>query len=118
MIIRESKWRKRKLQQVARYTELRQQISKIIHPSGNINMWFKIFHVYVKVSYVVCGLGSSVGIVTDYGLDGQRSNPGKDEIFCLSGPALGFTQPPVKWVRGLSWGWSAAGACCWPLTPL
>jgi len=25
--------------------------------------------------------GSSVGIATDYGLDGPRSNPGRDEIF-------------------------------------
>jgi len=25
--------------------------------------------------------GSSVGIVTDYGLDGPASNPGGDEIF-------------------------------------
>ena len=28
-----------------------------------------------------CGPGSSVGIATDYGLDGPRSNPGGDEIF-------------------------------------
>jgi hypothetical protein len=27
------------------------------------------------------GPGSSVGIATDYGLDGPRSNPGGDEIF-------------------------------------
>jgi len=31
-------------------------------------------------------------------------NPCGDEIFCLSRPALGPTQPPVHWVRGLSWG--------------
>ena len=36
-----------------------------------------------------CGTGSSVGITTDYGLDGPGSNPG---------PALGPIQPPVKWV--------------------
>ena len=28
-----------------------------------------------------CGPGSSVGIATDYGLDGPGSNPGGDEIF-------------------------------------
>ena len=29
----------------------------------------------------ISGLGSSVGIATDYGLDGPESNPGGDEIF-------------------------------------
>jgi len=32
--------------------------------------------------------GSSVGIATDYGLDGPGSNPGGDEIFRPSRPAL------------------------------
>jgi len=50
------------------------------------------------------GPGSSVGIATDYGLDGPVSNPGGDEIFRPSRPALGSTQPPVKWVQGLSQG--------------
>jgi len=63
------------------------------------------------------GPGSSVGIATDYGLDGLGSNPGWDEIFRPSTPALGPTQPPVKWVPDLSRGQSAAGACCFPLTP-
>ena len=50
------------------------------------------------------GPGSPVGIATDYGLDSPGSNPGGDEIFRPSIPALGHTQPPVKWVRGVSRG--------------
>ena len=48
--------------------------------------------------------GYSVGIATDYGLDGPGSNPGGDEIFRPSRPALRPIQPPVKWVPGLSRG--------------
>ena len=50
------------------------------------------------------GPGNSVGIATDYGLDGPVSNPGGDEIFRQFRPTLGPTQPPVKWVPGLSRG--------------
>ena len=47
----------------------------------------------VCVCVCVFGPGSSVGIATDYGLDGQGSNPSEDEIFRPSRPALGPTQP-------------------------
>jgi len=50
------------------------------------------------------GPGSSVGIATDYGVDGPESIPGGNEIFHPSRPVLGPTQPPVKWVLGFSQG--------------
>jgi len=47
------------------------------------------------------GPDSSIGIETDYGLDDPGSNPGGDEIFRPSRPALWLTQPHVKLVPGL-----------------
>ena len=53
----------------------------------------------------IFGPGSSVGIATDYDMDGIESNPSAEEIFHPSRLVLGHTQPPVKWVLGFYWGY-------------
>ena len=63
------------------------------------------------------GPGSSVSIVTDYGLDNPGLNPGGDEIFFPSIPTLGPTQPPVKWVPCLFWGYRRPGHRADPPNP-
>ena len=60
--------------------------------------------VHTLSTCIIRGPGSSVGIATDHGLDGPGSNPGGNEIFRPSRPALGPTQPPVKWLPDLSRG--------------
>jgi hypothetical protein len=49
--------------------------------------------------------GSSVSIVSDYGLDDRDSIPdrGRGFFFFVSAsrPALGPTQPPIQWVPGV-----------------
>jgi len=60
--------------------------------------------ILLQIYLQVCGPGNSVGIATDYVLDGPGSNPGGEEIFPPSRPALGHTRPPAKLVPGLSRG--------------
>jgi hypothetical protein len=60
---------------------------------------------FMDVESVLRGSGSVVGIATAYGLDGPgiESRWGRD-FWHLSIPAPRPTQPPVKWVPGLSRG--------------
>ena len=52
--------------------------------------------VCVCVGVYVCGPGSSVGIATDYGLNGPGSNPRGDEIFHPSRPGPGALPASCK----------------------
>jgi hypothetical protein len=56
------------------------------------------------------GPDNSVGIATDYGLDGLGiESPWGRDFPHLSRPALGPKQPPLQLEPGLSWGQIAAG---------
>ena len=47
-----------------------------------MNLYIYIYiYIYTHTYIRVYGPGSSVGIATDYILDGPGSNPGEDEIF-------------------------------------
>ena len=59
---------------------------------------------FLPLPHILSGPGSSVGIASELRDEGPGSNLGGDEIFRPSKPALGPTQPPVKWVPGLSRG--------------
>jgi len=64
-----------------------------------------------------CGPGSSVGIATDYGLDGPGSNPGGDEIFPPVQTGPGAHPSSCTMGTGSFPGVEAAGTWVWPPTP-
>ena len=78
--------------------------STLLHQLGTTARKHAILiHIYPLLIHL-SGPVSSVGKVTDYGLEGPGSNLGGDEILRTSRPALGPIQPPVQWVPCLSRG--------------
>ena len=85
--------------------------------SGMLLKYF-LNDIIIIIIIIISGLGSSVGIATDYGLDGPGSNLGGDEIPRPSRPAQGPTHPPLQWVMGLSRGQRRPGRWVDPLPHL
>jgi len=65
---------------VIKYVIFQQRNVRIFAISG-MNKDYTSITIDLHVISILCGPGSSVGIATDYGLDGPGSNPGGDEIF-------------------------------------
>jgi hypothetical protein len=89
------------------------------HTSNNLWICSNVF-LYCSLTchqHIYYGPGSSVGIATNYGLDGPGIESRWGRNFShTSRPALGPTQPPVQWVSGFTRG-KSAGAWCWTAIP-
>jgi len=83
----------------------------------SLKLWYTYIHIHMA-SHLRSGPGSSVGIATGYELNGPgiESWWGRDFTH-LSRPALGPTQPPVQWVRGVSRGKKRPGRDADPSLP-
>jgi len=89
----------------SRFSDMRKQDKQYTYTYILMRFRITIFAVKKRlVLHFFGGSGSSIGIATDYGLDGPGSNPGGDEIFRPSRTVLGPTQPPVQCVPGHSRG--------------
>jgi len=64
-----------------------------------------LLNLYIRHSNTVMGQNSTASTATLYGLDslGLESLWRRD-ILHLSRPALRFTQSPIQWMPGHSWG--------------
>ena len=69
-------------------------------------------YIYIYIYIYVCVWACYLNRYSDCPLTGQSGKKfGCERNFRPSRPALGASQPPVKWAPVLSRGYSAAGAC-------
>jgi hypothetical protein len=70
--------------------------------------------------YVTTSRDNSVGVATDYRMDGRVRFPARQGIFLFPTaprPTVGPTQPSTPGYWGCFSGGKQAGTCIWPLTP-
>jgi hypothetical protein len=102
------------------YSTLRYDFQTINFWTSNWPIFFKYMHALTQTNTHTHT--ESVRIATGQGLKSTGSIPEGQESFCYSTasrPALGPTQPPIKWApRGSFLGGKAAGEWSWPFTSI